>query len=98
MKYIHQRCLDQWRAQALFYRETVDFLRQTQVEYKNTAPRYNTLSLRLNSPSCPIRTSRRAWKVGSYTIAAGSWSCPPARANPRSDSWPSSALSAAPWW
>jgi superfamily II DNA or RNA helicase len=45
--------VDQWRAQALFYRDAVEFLRQTHTEYKNTAPRYNKLSLQLNSPLQP---------------------------------------------
>ncbi len=45
--------VDQWRAQALFYRDIVAFLRQQDAEYDNTAPRYNKLSLSLNSPLQP---------------------------------------------
>ena len=32
--------VDHWRAQAHFYRESVEYLKQNGVAFKNTAPRY----------------------------------------------------------
>ena len=37
--------VDLYRAQALFYRDSLEFLRQSEVDFKNTAPRYNRLKL-----------------------------------------------------
>jgi len=37
--------VDLHRAQALFYRDSLEFLKQSEASFKNTAPRYNTLKL-----------------------------------------------------
>ena len=41
--------IDHYRAQAAYYRDSLEYLKRTGVEFKNTAPRYNTLSLQLQS-------------------------------------------------
>ena len=45
--------VDLWRAQALFYRDSVAFLKRNNSPFKNTAPRYNRLKLRLTSTPEP---------------------------------------------
>ena len=45
--------VDHWRAQAHFYRESIEHLKRNEVAFKNTAPRYNTLSLQLHTAPEP---------------------------------------------
>ncbi|MYA23707.1 MAG: DEAD/DEAH box helicase [Gemmatimonadetes bacterium] len=45
--------VDHWRAQAHFYRESIEHLKRHEVAFKNTAPRYNTLSLQLRTAPEP---------------------------------------------
>ena len=57
--------IDHYRAQAAYYRDSLEYLKRTGVEFKNTAPRYNTLSLQLQSPPDPHphqAESIEAWK------------------------------------
>ena len=57
--------VDMWRAQALFYRESLEFLRQNDADLNNTAPRYNKLTLELKSTPQPHphqRDALDAWK------------------------------------
>ena len=42
--------VDLFRAQAHFYRESLDYLKRERRTFKNTAPRYHTLSLSQQSP------------------------------------------------
>ena len=56
--------VDLWRAQALFYRDSLEFLRQRQVDFQNTAPRYSKLSLQFRStlePHPHQRESIEGW-------------------------------------
>ena len=45
--------VDLFRAQAHFYRESLDYLKRESITFKNTAPRYQTLSLSQQSPPDP---------------------------------------------
>jgi len=45
--------VDLWRAQALFYRDSLEYLRQQQADFQNSAPRYNRLSLQLRDAPEP---------------------------------------------
>ena len=45
--------VDLFRAQAHFYRESLDYLKRERITFKNTAPRYQTLSLSQQSPPDP---------------------------------------------
>jgi superfamily II DNA or RNA helicase len=57
--------VDMWRAQALFYRESLEFMRQNDADLNNTAPRYNKLTLELKSTPEPHphqRDALEAWK------------------------------------
>ena len=57
--------IDHYRAQAAYYRDSLEYIKRTGVEFKNTAPRYNTLSLQLQSPPDPHphqAESIAAWK------------------------------------
>jgi len=42
--------IDLFRAQAQFYRESLNYLKRERITFKNTAPRYQTLSLIQQSP------------------------------------------------
>ena len=42
--------VDLFRAQAHFYRESLNYLKRERITFKNTAPRYQTLSLIQQSP------------------------------------------------
>lgn len=54
--------VDLFRAQAHFYRESLDYLKRESITFKNTAPRYQTLSLSQQSPPDPHQSeSITAW-------------------------------------
>ncbi len=57
--------VDHWRAQAHFYRESLEFFKSEKVPYKNVAPRYDKLKLTLNKTPEPHphqRESLEAWE------------------------------------
>lgn len=57
--------VDMWRAQALAYRDALDFFKHHNILYKNTAPRYNRLKLKVQNPSEPHphqRESMTGWQ------------------------------------
>ena len=57
--------IDHYRAQAAYYRDSLEYLKRAGIEFKNTAPRYNALSLQLQSPLYPHphqAESIDAWK------------------------------------
>ena len=45
--------VDLFCAQAHFYRESLNYLKRERITFKNTAPRYQTLSLIQQSPPAP---------------------------------------------
>ncbi len=45
--------VDHWRAQALHYRQITEELRQSNSDFRNTAPRYNRLRLKLRDSPEP---------------------------------------------
>ena len=45
--------VDPFRAQALYYRDSLEYLKREGIKFTNTAPRYNTLSLELKSAPDP---------------------------------------------
>ena len=57
--------VDLWRAQALFYRDTIEYLRQVATGFNNTAPRYQKLSLQHRAAPTPHphqQESLEGWK------------------------------------
>ena len=54
--------VDLYRAQAAYYRDSLEYLKREGVEFKNTAPRYNTLSLVLQSRWAPSPKSASSKK------------------------------------
>ena len=67
--------IDHYRAQAAYYRDSLEYLKRTGVEFKNTAPRYNTLSLQLQSPPAPANRTSHCWPWSKSSAAR--WSLPP---------------------
>ncbi|MDE0961753.1 MAG: hypothetical protein OSB73_01380 [Candidatus Latescibacteria bacterium] len=53
--------VDLFRAQAHFYRESLDYLKRESITFKNTAPRYQTLSLSQQSPPRPAPAPKRKY-------------------------------------
>ena len=87
--------VDLFRAQAHFYREILNYLKRERITFKNTAPRYQTLSLIQQSPPTRTRTKAKVSPPGYNTADAAAACYPPAPANRRSRQWPYSKSSAA---